>query len=357
MHPAPLLLRMPPTLRIEDFKAMIESAPEAVIAYDFRTFLYLNPFAAERLESDVTTLIGQPVMNFVHESSKPMVAQRLRQLAESGVAGPPLEVRFVSSKGNVIQAEVVSVPIVLEGKPAVLGLIRDISERLETLNSLRESEERFANAFRYSAHGMAFVSLDGRWLRANDSLCEMLGYTEAELRESSFQTVTHPEDVADDVAQLDRLVKGEMDTYQRVKRYHRKNGETIWVSLAVSAVHSAEGDPMYFITQVEDITAQREMAERSLQAQRLAGIAETAVTIAHEMNNALTVLVMNAELLAAGVAAEEVAEISAEILAASNRIAATVHRLQNVADLKSVEYLGDTKMLDLSSGPKQKTDK
>jgi nitrogen-specific signal transduction histidine kinase len=149
-------------------------------------------------------------------------------------------------------------------------------------------------------------------------------------------------------------VSGEIGSYNRVKRYYRKDSRLIWVSVAVSAIHDAAGVPMYFISQVLDVTAQRQAEQRSLQAERLGGIAETTVAVAHEINNVLTALAMNAELLADGATPEEMPALAAEVLAASNRIAAIVKRLQNVADLKSVDYLGDKKMLDLSSGPHKK---
>lgn len=345
---------MPPSLKSGDFKAMIESAPEAIIVYNFQTFLYLNPYAAERLGGDAASLVGQPIMDFVHEDSKKLVVDRLHHLVETGTPGPAMDVTFLSRSGVAIPAEIVSVPITFDGHPAILGLIRDISKRRDAERALRESEERFGNAFRYSPHGMAFVSLDGHWLRANKSLCEMLGYSEEELRDITFQAVTHAEDVKEDLAHIARLISGEISSYTRVKRYHRKDGGVIWASLAVSAVHDAAGEPMYFIGQVQDITVQRELEQRSLQAERLAGIAETTVAVAHEMNNVLTALTMNAELLAHDASPEEIPGIAAEILAASNRIAAIIQRLRNVADLKSVDYLGDKRMLDLSSGTPRK---
>ncbi|MDQ6690989.1 MAG: PAS domain S-box protein [Gemmatimonadota bacterium] len=340
---------MPPAFRSGDFKAMIENAPEAIIVYDFEKFLYLNPFAAKKLGGEATSLIGHPIMDFVHKDSKTLVVERLRQLAKSGEAGPPIDVRFVSLSGEVMPAEVMSVPIMFDGEPAIFGLIRDISRRTEAERALRESEERFGNAFRYSPHGMAFVGLDGRWVRANRSLCEILGYSESELLELSFQAVTHPDDVSDDLAHLRRLVSGEISSYNRVKRYYRKDGQLIWVSVAVSAVHGATGEPIYFIGQVQDITVQRELEQRSLQAERLAGIAEATRAVSHEMNNVLTALTMNAELLANDATAEEIPDVAAEILSASSRIAAIVQRLRQVTDLKSVDYLGDKKMLDLST--------
>jgi PAS domain S-box-containing protein len=340
---------MPPTVRSADFQAMIESAPEAIMVYDYETFLYLNPVAAERLGADAATLVGRPVMDFVHPKSKQLVADRFRQLSETGVPLPPIDMFFVSLSGSLIRGELMAVPIIFDGHPAILGLVRDISKRLEAERALRESEELFANAFRHSPHGMAFVSLDGSWLRANESLCEMLGYSEEELRRINFQTVTHPEDVGEDLTQLARLVSGEIGGYNRVKRYYRKDSRLIWVSVAVSAIHDAAGVPIYFVGQVQDVTSQRQAEQRNLQAERLGGIAETTVAVAHEINNVLTVLTMNAELLALDASPEEIPTLAAEVLAASNRIAAIVKRLRNVGDVKSVDYLGDKKMLDLSS--------
>ena len=347
---------MPPNLRSGDFQAMIESAPEAIIVYNFETLLYLNPRAAERLGAEAASLLGQPIMDFVHPDSRGLVVERLRQLARTGTAGPVVDMRFVSRSGTVIPAEIVSVAITFDGRPAILGFIRDISKRLDAERALRESEELFANAFQNSPLGMAFVSLDGRWLRTNKSLSEMLGYTEEELCKGDFQSVTHPEDLAEDMALLARLVSGEIPSYTRVKRYYRKDSRMIWVSVAVTSIHDDAGRPIYFICQAQDITSQRQLEERSRQAERLGGIAETTVAVAHEMNNVLTALTMNAELLAHDASPEEIPELAAEVLSASNRIAAIVNRLRNVVDLKSVDYLGDRKMLDLSSDvPNAKT--
>src|SRR3977135_1178648 len=136
---------------------MIEAAPEAIIVYTPEKFLFLNRFAASRLGSDAASLVGQPIMGFVHPVSVPIVLQRLHEVVRTGQAGPPLEVRFVSRTGEVIPSEIISVPVLFDGQQALLGLIRDISRRAEAEQALRESEEKFANAFRQSPHGMAFV--------------------------------------------------------------------------------------------------------------------------------------------------------------------------------------------------------
>jgi len=342
---------------IADYRTIIESAPEAIIVYTPEKFLFLNKFAADRLGSPSVSLVGRSIMQFVHPDYVPIVVERIRNVLKSGEGGGPLEVRFVALDGTVIPAEIVSVPIIFEGQQAFLGLIRDISRRVEMERALRESEERFGNAFRFSPHGMAFVGPDGSWLKANRALCEMLGYSEEELLQLRFSDVTHPEDVSNDVEQLRRLVAGEISSDHRIKRYVRKDGRVIWISLAISAVHDAEGAPIYFIGQVQDITRDREMEEQRAHAERLAGITETTIAVAHEMNNVLTVLMMNSELLAEGASPEEMPEIASEILSASNKIAATVQLLRRLGVPDSVEYLGEVKMLDLSSKPPSKSEK
>src|SRR5688500_9045885 len=90
-----------------DYRTIVESAPEAIIVYADGRFLYLNPVAAHRLGADRDTLVGHPIMDFVHPSSVELVLARLKNLAVTGEAGPPMEVRFVARDGSVIESEVV----------------------------------------------------------------------------------------------------------------------------------------------------------------------------------------------------------------------------------------------------------
>ncbi len=127
----------------------------------------------------------------------------------------------------------------------------------------RESETRFRNTFDFASIGMAIVALDGKWLQANKALCELLGYTEPELKQRSFQDVTHPEDLASDLGQVARVLGGEIGTYQMEKRYVHKDGHFVWALLNVSLVRDGAGVPVQFIAQIQDITA-RKCAEQAL---------------------------------------------------------------------------------------------
>ena len=331
-----------------EFQTIIESAPDAIIVYTSEKFLYLNQFAARRLGAEPAELVGKPIMGFVHPDSIPVVMQRIHDIFGTGAPGQPLEVKFRSQTGETIPAEIVSAPIVFQGQPARLGFIRDISRRADAERALRESEQLFASAFRMSPLGMCFVDTEGCFTKVNRAMSDMLGYSEEELLTLSFADVTHPDDVSLDLEHLRRLLSRDISSYNRIKRYIRKDGRQIWVSLAVAAVHDASGTPLYFIGQLQDITLQRQLEDERANAQRRAGITEATIAVAHEMNNVLTVLMMNAELLANDATPDEVPEIAREILTASNRISSTVQRLRNVIDSPTVEYLGEKKMLDLS---------
>jgi len=138
-----------------------------------------------------------------------------------------------------------------------------LAQRTATLAALRDSEERFFNAFEHAAIGMALVSLDGRWLQVNRSLCRIVGYTEQELLVRDFQSITFPDDLNTDLNFARQLINGEISDYQMVKRYIHQQGHLVWVLLSGSLVRGANGKPRYFIAQIQDID-QRKNAEDAL---------------------------------------------------------------------------------------------
>ena len=115
--------------------------------------------------------------------------------------------------------------------------------------------ELFESAFAHAAIGMALVGLDGRWLVVNHAVCRLLGYTEHELFSLTFQALTHPDDLQADLASVDRLLRGEIDNYQMEKRYFRKDGRLVWGLLSVSLARDTDHRPLFFISQIQDITA------------------------------------------------------------------------------------------------------
>ncbi|MDV5862562.1 PAS domain S-box protein [Pseudomonas mendocina] len=144
----------------------------------------------------------------------------------------------------------------------VSGFIWDISDRKAAEDALRISERRFSGAFNTAPQGIAIVDLDGRWMEVNDALCRMLGYSREELLQLDFQHITHPDDLAKDLALLQQLLEGVIADYQLEKRYVDKRGNVLWILLSVSLVRDALGVPLHFVSQIQDITDRFEAEKR-----------------------------------------------------------------------------------------------
>ena len=142
---------------------------------------------------------------------------------------------------------------------------RDITPLKEIELRLRESEEKFRRAFEDAATGEALVAPDGTFIRVNRSLCEIVGYEEAELVNKTVREITHPEDLNLDLSYIRQMLTGEIRTYQMEKRYFHRLGYVVWVLLSVSMVRDIDGEPMYFIAQMQDVS-QRKRAETRLKA-------------------------------------------------------------------------------------------
>jgi PAS domain S-box-containing protein len=134
----------------------------------------------------------------------------------------------------------------------------NVTESVRARRALQESEARFRGAFNASSLGMALTTLDGTFVQVNDRLAEMLDYSVPELTRLGVRGITHPEDVAEDLESGERMRAGELDSYQREKRYLRRDGSVLWAELTVSLVAGYDGTPTHVVAHVQDITAQKE---------------------------------------------------------------------------------------------------
>ncbi len=154
---------------------------------------------------------------------------------------------------------------------SVVSSFFDVTARRAAELALRESEERFRKTFDHAGIGMGIVGLDGRWLRVNRALLEILGYSEAELLARTFRDVAHPDDIDGDLRELRRLVDGHVSHYQHEKRYLHRAGRVVWIRLTGALVRDGGGAPVHFVMQIEDVTDRKQAAERlAAYADRLA---------------------------------------------------------------------------------------
>jgi diguanylate cyclase (GGDEF)-like protein/PAS domain S-box-containing protein len=129
------------------------------------------------------------------------------------------------------------------------------------VQELRERVATFQGAFDYAPIGMALVAPNGSWMKVNRSLCQLVGYTEQELLATNFQSITHPDDLGLDLDYVRAMLAGKIQYYQIEKRYIHKQGYPVTILLSVSLVHDAQKAPLYFVSQMEDITERKRMEE------------------------------------------------------------------------------------------------
>jgi PAS domain S-box-containing protein len=141
--------------------------------------------------------------------------------------------------------------------PAVERALREVEFRRERNRSeaeLRASEERFAKAFEYAPIGMAMVTIEGTIIKVNAAMCEMFGYSEEEMSNLPVWRITHPDDMAEPISQLQRLIEGEIDTWLLEKRYFHRNGDLLWGRSTTWLVRDPSGAARYVVSQVQDST-------------------------------------------------------------------------------------------------------
>lgn len=224
-------------------------------------FKRLNPAFEQVLGYTHAELTAHPFLHFVHPEDQTATLAIVQKLAQ-GERILDFENRYRRQDGAYHWISWRAFPITDEGLIYAIG--RDVTAQIQAQEALRESEARFHLAFENAAIGMALVSLEGRWLQVNRSLCEMLGYSEPELLATTFQAITHPDDLAMGLTYLQRLSSGEISAFRLEKRYVHKLGQVVWVALSSSVVRDGQEHPLYVVAQIEDIT-ERKAAQEKLQ--------------------------------------------------------------------------------------------
>ncbi|SHO53679.1 PAS domain S-box protein [Desulfopila aestuarii] len=143
-------------------------------------------------------------------------------------------------------------------KLGILGINIDITDRKHAEQSLHDSEQRFFHAFQYAPIGMALASPDGKYIKVNRAFCHLTGYSKQELLAKRFQDITHPEDLKTDLAEVQKMLSGEISTFQLEKRYIHKDGHPIWILLSVSSILNEDGTVKHFVAQVLDISSRKQ---------------------------------------------------------------------------------------------------
>ncbi len=257
---------------------------------------------------------------------RPLVAEAMRALIEED---KPLdfEAQLLTTKGNVKWCHAIGMAVCEGGECIkVHGTFQDVTQRKRMEEALCESEDKFKYVFEHSSIGKSITFPSGE-IHVNRAFCEMLGFSEEELRHRTWQEITHPDDIAATQELIAPILAGVMDSGRITKRYLHKNGSTVWADISTSLRRDSAGHPLYFITSAMDISEHKQAEEekdrleaRLSQAQKMEAVGTLAGGIAHDFNNILGIILGYTEIAGFHLAPDSPARQSLdEVIKATHR--------------------------------------
>ena len=318
-----------PSRDLRSLAAHYDILADAVLVEANDVWVYANPAALAMLACrDERDIIGRPALDIIPPEDHPIVAAR-KARARSGIRNQPIRLRLIRADGSMMLGEISSQSIALgRGSRNVMMVIRDVTDRVA-------EETRFTATFEQAAVGIAHLGLDGRWLRVNRKLSDMLEYSASELLERTIVDITHPADREEDVEIMEALRAGATESFSNEKRYLCRDGNFIWVNCTRSLVRTFDGKPEYIIAVVENIH-HRKVAEAALRAseERFRHLVEfgTELIVVVDANGEMTYVAPTVATLL-GYDASEVTGMSAFAFIHPDDLPDSVARVQRVASV------------------------
>lgn len=280
-------------------------------------------------------------MNFYKKGYSRNEVQRMINRAVEHKEPFNFELQLTTYNGKDKWVRSIGKPIVdSSGKVVELsGIFQDIDEQKKKEIENKIIKEQFENAFSHSAIGMALVSIEGKWLKVNNECSNIFGYPKDELLTKTFQELTHEEDLGKDLELLKDTIAGKRSAYRLPKRYYRKDGETIWTMLSVSIVRGASEEPLYFVSQIEDITKRvkyeqslkKANKDLSLLTDKLSlqnkSLSDFAHITSHNLRSPVSNIVTLQEIYKESESEDEKAEIQDKLFQTTNHLKETLNEL------------------------------
>ncbi|HSM63368.1 MAG TPA: PAS domain S-box protein, partial [Gillisia sp.] len=247
-------------LNKDKFHKIFQNSPIGIILTGPKNEILMSNPASYRIfgfeKSDEEVISKLTYKELVHPDDLEMANSYREQLLGGEIDSYKLELRYFNKEKEPIWCDVNTSIIRSEGEVTdlIVTQVEDITDRKLLEKRAEETSAQFKNAFEFSPNGMAMISLDGKWLKVNRILSKLLGYSQKEFLELDFNEITHPEDIAIDSEYLKELYHNKKKSYEIQKRYIHKNGNIVYGLISVSLLRDPEGNPLYFIVQINDIS-------------------------------------------------------------------------------------------------------
>lgn len=217
---------------------------------------FVSDGAVHLLGYHPSDIVGKRFSEFIHPDDLPRIEESFQELTR-GILRPD-DYRLLMKDGSFCWVRSSSLPITRNGQfIGIVGTLSNIHQQKMLEQQLAQSEARFRSAFYSTGVPNAIVSLDGTIQQANPPFTRLLGYTERELVNMNLSSLSHQEDIGKDRTLFELLSPGQTQTFELRKRFLRRDGRTIWVTISGTLVRDADGAPQHYIIQMQDITEKR----------------------------------------------------------------------------------------------------
>lgn len=241
---------------VKHFDYILKYANDIIILVDHDlNIVEANDRALEFYQYSRDEFIGMKIEKLRAPETKFLLTDTLEILEKVGYS--TYESVHIRKDKTTFPIELSSRVVMIEGSKYYQTIGRDITERKQIENTLKESEDKFRKIFTNSPFSMLMTGKDYGIIRANSAFCNFIGYSEEELKLWTFRNFTHPDHIKGDETSLLRLIAGEIPVYQSEKRYIRKDGSIIWGSATISIIRDKNEEIQFFLVMIEDITLKK----------------------------------------------------------------------------------------------------
>ncbi|MFP4298069.1 MAG: PAS domain S-box protein [Spirulinaceae cyanobacterium] len=247
------------------FRTLAENLPDIVARYNREYHcVYINPAIEAATGKPRHFFLNKPIQETTSTLERGITWRKYLQHTFDTQEQQVIDVSYPSPQGDRFYQAKLTPELNREGEVEfVLMVTRDVTEQQQALNALQESEQKFRRIFEQAAIGLNRADLTGRYIQVNQKFCELMGYTEAELLQLTYRDITHPNDINLNLSWMKKLYRGEISHFSAEKRLICKSGAVKWINLTVSLVRDAQGQPLYDIGIIQDIS-DRKAAEARL---------------------------------------------------------------------------------------------
>ncbi|MEB3216303.1 MAG: PAS domain S-box protein [Nostocales cyanobacterium 94392] len=254
------------------YSTLAKISPVGIFRWDTSAnLLYINQRWCEITGYSFQEVINQGWREIIHPEDRSRVETKVKCTLQDKI-GFECEFRCQRRDNSVVWVFAQSVPEINAEQVIIgyVGTLTDITQRKQWEEALQESEKRFRSTFEQAAVGIAHADLSGKFIRVNQKLCDILGYSREQLLQLRFQQITHPDDLQSDLKKVRDLLAGRTENFSMEKRYLCKDGSVIWVEITVSFVRQPNGSPKYFLCVIQDISGRKQVeTQLQLRAQEL----------------------------------------------------------------------------------------